>query len=329
MPAVRVPTLSRPVPTTHSASKPRRKKNETRNDRHCHRGAFAVAASAAAQADNSQGDFLFENYFNSSNDPHATTNGLIWIDTGNGVPFLTPNPVYSYDGDYPPPASDSTSWDLNIELLGGTLPSSLADLACDTSSGGGSASCTTLLLLSVQGGATVWNGTPVPNSGEFDTSSSPNPGGFNDSSLGYVYQVPGNTTFGLGLFPTPRLVGRLYELQRGAGRRGAVGTTPVFVNSVQNGLMPIPDLEQMPALILRSSLPGDANLDGKVDINDLTIVLSHYGQSGQTWADGEFTGDGTVDINDLTIVLAHYGGSVGSADAAMSAVPEPGALRCC
>ena len=52
------------------------------------------------------------------------------------------------------------------------------------------------------------------------------------------------------------------------------------------------------------ALPGDANLDGKVDINDLTMVLAHYGQSGMTWAQGEFTGDGTVDINDLTIVLA-------------------------
>ena len=54
------------------------------------------------------------------------------------------------------------------------------------------------------------------------------------------------------------------------------------------------------------ALPGDANLDGKVDINDLTVVLSHYNQTGMTWTEGEFTGDGTVDINDLTIVLAHY-----------------------
>ena len=59
-------------------------------------------------------------------------------------------------------------------------------------------------------------------------------------------------------------------------------------------------------------LPGDANGDGKVDINDLTIVLAHYGQTGMTWAQGEFTGDGTVDINDLTIVLANYGQSAGS-----------------
>ena len=74
-------------------------------------------------------------------------------------------------------------------------------------------------------------------------------------------------------------------------------------------------------------LPGDANRDGRVDINDLTIVLAHYGQTGMTWAQGEFTGDGTVDINDLTIVLAHYGesDSVG-ASAPRMAAREPSCL---
>ena len=81
---------------------------------------------------------------------------------------------------------------------------------------------------------------------------------------------------------------------------------------------------QTNAFELRAVLPGDANLDGKVDINDLTIVLAHYGQTGMTWAQGEFTGDGTVDINDLTIVLAHYGQSLGSSAGGMAAVPEPG-----
>ena len=71
------------------------------------------------------------------------------------------------------------------------------------------------------------------------------------------------------------------------------------------------------------ALPGDANLDGKVDINDLTIVLAHYGQTGMAWTQGEFTGDGTVDINDLTIVLAHYGQSLGSSAGPVAAVPEP------
>ncbi len=72
-------------------------------------------------------------------------------------------------------------------------------------------------------------------------------------------------------------------------------------------------------------LPGDANLDGRVDINDLTIVLANYNHTG-TWATGDFNGDSKVDINDLTIVLAHYDTSVGLSAAGMSAVPEPGTL---
>jgi hypothetical protein len=71
--------------------------------------------------------------------------------------------------------------------------------------------------------------------------------------------------------------------------------------------------------------PGDANEDGRVDINDLTIVLAHYNQTGMVWTQGEFTGDGTVDINDLTIVLANYGWTSPSLGV-MKAVPEPGTL---
>ena len=73
-------------------------------------------------------------------------------------------------------------------------------------------------------------------------------------------------------------------------------------------------------------LPGDANLDGVVDINDLTIVLANYNRSGMTWGQGEFTGSGTVDINDLTIVLANYNQTVAASAGGFSAVPEPGAV---
>ena len=74
------------------------------------------------------------------------------------------------------------------------------------------------------------------------------------------------------------------------------------------------------------AMPGDANLDGRVDINDLSIVLVHYNQTGMPWAQGEFTGSGTVDINDLSIVLAHYNQTLGSSVAAAAAVPEPSTL---
>jgi probable HAF family extracellular repeat protein len=74
-----------------------------------------------------------------------------------------------------------------------------------------------------------------------------------------------------------------------------------------------------------TTLFGDAVLNGTVDINDLTIVLANYGQTGMTWTQGEFTGSGTVDINDLTIVLANYNETV-SATAGPLAVPEPSTL---
>ena len=77
---------------------------------------------------------------------------------------------------------------------------------------------------------------------------------------------------------------------------------------------------------LQPAIAGDANVDGMVDINDLTIVLAHYGQTGLGWAQGEFTGDGTVDINDLTIVLAHYGQSEGTSAGVINSAPEPAAL---
>ena len=73
-------------------------------------------------------------------------------------------------------------------------------------------------------------------------------------------------------------------------------------------------------------LSGDANLDGTVDINDLTIVLANYGKTGMTWRAGDFNNDTKVDINDLTIVLSNYGQSVGWAAGGISAVPEPGTL---
>ncbi len=81
----------------------------------------------------------------------------------------------------------------------------------------------------------------------------------------------------------------------------------------------------MHGFLLTAILPGDANRDGKVDINDLTVVLANYNQGGMTWTEGEFTGSGTVDINDLTIVLANYN-QVGAPAGGISAVPEPGAL---
>jgi hypothetical protein len=78
---------------------------------------------------------------------------------------------------------------------------------------------------------------------------------------------------------------------------------------------------------LLNLMPGDANVDGKVDINDLTRVLTNYNQNvGVVWGSGDFNRDGKVDINDLTIVLTNYNQSLGASSVGLSPVPEPGTL---
>jgi hypothetical protein len=55
-----------------------------------------------------------------------------------------------------------------------------------------------------------------------------------------------------------------------------------------------------------ATIKGDINNDGKVDITDLSIVLSNYGKAG-TLATGDADGNGIVNVIDLSIVLSNYG----------------------
>jgi len=90
---------------------------------------------------------------------------------------------------------------------------------------------------------------------------------------------------------------------------------------------PIPaDLTAMPAMILKTALVGDANLDGTVNISDLSKVLTNYDKSGMTWFDGDFDGNGSVNITDLSKVLTNYDRSSTSSPAGVKAVPEPSSL---
>jgi mannan endo-1,4-beta-mannosidase len=61
-------------------------------------------------------------------------------------------------------------------------------------------------------------------------------------------------------------------------------------------------------LVIRSfaitSPTGDLNNDGKVDIVDLSILLSNY---GTTNASADINNDGTVNVFDLSILLSKYG----------------------
>jgi len=53
---------------------------------------------------------------------------------------------------------------------------------------------------------------------------------------------------------------------------------------------------------------GDVDVDGDIDVDDLTALLSNFGTpSAATRRDGDLDGDGDVDLSDLTVLLAYFG----------------------
>ena len=65
------------------------------------------------------------------------------------------------------------------------------------------------------------------------------------------------------------------------------------------------------------AVPGDANLDGSIDINDVFQIAPHFntgpeysGTSHVTtnnWRTGDFIGDGNVDVRDINLLRENYG----------------------
>jgi len=76
---------------------------------------------------------------------------------------------------------------------------------------------------------------------------------------------------------------------------------------------------------------ADANLDGVVNDDDVTIVGASYapGVAGASWAVGDFDYNGFVDDDDVTLLGAFYNPSaspLAAPGASVVAVPEPGSL---
>ncbi|QDU71874.1 family 16 glycosylhydrolase [Mucisphaera calidilacus] len=66
------------------------------------------------------------------------------------------------------------------------------------------------------------------------------------------------------------------------------------------------------------SLPGDANLDGVVDLLDLSVLASNFDTPGNGWSTGDFNGDISVDLLDLSTLASNFESS--------GSVPEPTSL---
>ena len=85
------------------------------------------------------------------------------------------------------------------------------------------------------------------------------------------------------------------------------------------------------SILLTVALLGDANVDGHVDLTDLSTVLNNFGSSTSAWTSGNFDGGSTIDLTDLSDVLNNFGAasssaSAGSLASATSSAPEPTSL---
>ena len=61
---------------------------------------------------------------------------------------------------------------------------------------------------------------------------------------------------------------------------------------------------------------GDANLDGAVNVQDLSILATNWGLDPAAWEEGNFNDDAVVNVQDLSILATNWG--AGGAE-----VPEP------
>jgi T5SS/PEP-CTERM-associated repeat protein len=89
-----------------------------------------------------------------------------------------------------------------------------------------------------------------------------------------------------------------------------------------------------------TGLPGDADLDGDVDVADLGALATNW-QSNANWLGGDFDFNGTVNVNDLGLLATNWQAGVGGPlspaldEILMSlglpsvAVPEPAGLLLC
>lgn len=89
-----------------------------------------------------------------------------------------------------------------------------------------------------------------------------------------------------------------YEVTVPAGIYKVVVTAPGHLSYTINAMSISDDAEKSVTLN-----GGDANGDGKVNYDDIAIVLNNY---KQTTENGNFNGDGTVNYDDIAIILNNY-----------------------
>jgi hypothetical protein len=125
------------------------------------------------------------------------------------------------------------------------------------------------------------------------------------------------------------LTGALFSsVSTGGKRLGYIDNSVAERPSFAGHTFPVGDYTQ---LLVTYTYEGDTNLDGIVDMADLSALATHW-QSASDWLGGDFDYNGTVEVNDLGLLATKLvGGSgqhIGSAVACGSARHLWFAQRC-
>ena len=60
------------------------------------------------------------------------------------------------------------------------------------------------------------------------------------------------------------------------------------------------------SVLIRFTYTGDANLDGQVDLADLSILASSWQMAGRQWCQGDFNYSDSVDLTDLSLLASNW-----------------------
>jgi len=107
----------------------------------------------------------------------------------------------------------------------------------------------------------------------------------------------------------------------------ASGITPAFgslpmIDYVNGNPITAENLVMIYSVDPLTTWRGDADLDGDVDLTDLSALAFNWGATaGASWRDGDFDGDGDVDLTDLSSLAFNW-----DQTAAGAPVPEPAGL---
>ena len=105
-------------------------------------------------------------------------------------------------------------------------------------------------------------------------------------------------------------------------RTGVFDTITGLVLASDLALIPEYD-DTAGTIMLTAWLPGDANRDMVVDLDDLTLLALNWNQTGKDWSSSDFTGDRKVDLDDLTLLAANWNESFMLNNALMSSFSLP------